>query len=126
MPKYLSNHRYAINMPPKQAVDAPILGNLKGMAHHCRSKREHLWGLLHQIGSTWACQHPGIAGFSEFSREFNAQAGKRYTLGVTRKASKLWLEAFSPIVGGVTYFLGSRSGLDPDNSDWTAKLIAQE
>ncbi len=62
----------------------------------------------------------------EFSRVFNAEAVKRYTLGVTTKESKAWIEAFAPIVGGAAYYFGNRSGEDSDNSDWTAKLIAQE
>ena len=62
----------------------------------------------------------------EFSRVFNAEAGKRYTLGVTTKESKAWIEAFAPIVGGAAYYFGNRSGEDSDNSDWTAKLIALE
>jgi hypothetical protein len=62
----------------------------------------------------------------EFSRIFNAEAGKRYTLGITTKESKAWIEAFAPIVGGAAYYFGNRSGEDSDNSDWTAKLIAQE
>ena len=62
----------------------------------------------------------------EFSRLFNAEAGKRYTLGITTKESKAWIEAFAPIVGGAAYYFGNRSGEDSDNSDWTAKLIAQE
>jgi hypothetical protein len=62
----------------------------------------------------------------EFSRLFNAEAGKRYTLGITQKESKAWIEAFAPIVGGAAYYFGNRSGEDSDNSDWTAKLIAQE
>jgi hypothetical protein len=62
----------------------------------------------------------------EFSRLFNAEAGKRYTLGITTKESKAWIEAFAPIVGGAAFYFGNRSGEDSDNSDWTAKLIAQE
>ena len=62
----------------------------------------------------------------EFSRIFNAEAGKRYTLGISTKESKAWIEAFAPIVGGAAYYFGNRSGEDSDNSDWTAKLIAQE
>ncbi|NBX54939.1 MAG: hypothetical protein EBQ82_06585 [Betaproteobacteria bacterium] len=62
----------------------------------------------------------------EFSRLFNAEAGKRYTLGITRKESKAWIEAFSPFVGGAAYYFSNRTGEDSDNSDWTAKFIAQE
>jgi hypothetical protein len=47
-------------------------------------------------------------------------------LGITQKESKAWIEAFAPIVGGAAYYFGNRSGDDSDNSDWTAKLIAQE